>query len=93
MNFTLADFVDCLQQRVYIDADFTFGRIAVLFRGFHPHTSQPLRIPGERIKTSDAHHLSIDRRENPQSHAPDAATKRNLFYTGTKPQEENDEGE
>ncbi|EFO2504543.1 hypothetical protein B6Q59_11600 [Escherichia coli] len=39
------------------------------------------------------HLLSIDRRENQHSHAPGAARKTKLFYTGTKPQEENDEGE
>ncbi|PPW37976.1 hypothetical protein C3446_23405 [Escherichia coli] len=39
------------------------------------------------------HLLSIDRRENQHSRAPGAARKTKLFYTGTKPQEENDEGE
>ncbi|RFU93370.1 hypothetical protein FDX01_05885 [Citrobacter sp. wls613] len=75
MNLALADFVDCLQQRVYINADLTFGRLAVLFRGFHSPTSQPLRIPGVCSKIADAHFLSIDRRENPQSRAPGAARK------------------
>ncbi|EFB2826034.1 hypothetical protein EEK96_02510 [Escherichia coli] len=42
---------------------------------------------------SARHLLSIDRRENQHSRAPDAARKTKLFYTGTKPQEENDEGE
>ncbi|AUT29826.1 hypothetical protein FHD46_03230 [Escherichia coli] len=39
------------------------------------------------------HLLSIDRRENQHSRSSGAASKKKLFYTGTKPQEENDEGE
>ncbi len=93
MNFAFANFIDRRQQGIDIDADLTFCGIAVLFLRFSSSFLATVTLLLPPVVKSAWHHLSIDRRENQHSRAPGAARKTKLFYTGTKAQEENDEGE